>query len=396
MRRTSRPWPVEFTVEGLNVERFVRCAGEHGLRLSNMRRSAPRRLIGLVAEEQLPALQEAAVSGGWKLTVGRRKGAGHILDWLRRRWLLAAAGMAAGIALFGAAQVMWQVEIIDGGTYAADIRAALKDMGVTAPMLRSQVDIGELRDTLEWRYPRIAWFECGWRGTTLVVRPVEGVLPRKDEATDGSCDVIAVRDGVIKSIVTHAGTPAVEPGDIVRQGEVLIRGEERTSEGLIRPVAARGIVTARVWEGASVIFPAYETVTVYTGSTDTVWTIRTPWFDLWQMEASSYLQYDTEVKEIPIGGLFLPMTLRIEKRLEAECTTQLRDMEELKAEAYEAAVRKLHEKVGLEESLIDIWGNCSMIEAEKVQSFAIGEMLVDIGVRSPVSGMAAPDQVSPQ
>ncbi len=392
MKRTTRPWLIAFAVEGLNIERFIRLAGEQGVQLTGLRREKPRRLAALVKEDDLPALEEMALQGGWKLTQGQRRGAGSAAEWLRRRWLLAAAILMAGIALAAASQMMWRIEIVDGGTYSADIQAALTEMGIRSPMLRSRVDVGALRDALEWRYPRIAWFECGWRGSTLVIRPEEGVLPRREGEYDGSCDVVASRDGVIHSIVTRAGTPVVKAGDIVRAGEVLIRGEERTSEGALRAVAARGSVTARVWEGAEVRMPAWETVTKYTGNQQTVWTIRTPWFDLWQMEAPPYVQYDTAVSEMAFGGIFLPMKLHIETRLEAECTTQLRSMEELEADACEAAVRKLHEKLGPEESLIDIWGNCSMIDDENVLSVAIGEMRVEIGVQRSTSGMAAPGE----
>jgi similar to stage IV sporulation protein len=251
------------------------------------------------------------------------------------------------------------------------------------------VDVGAIRDALEWRYPRIAWFEAGWRGTTLVVRAVEGVLPRED-AQDGPCDIVAERDGVIHSIVTRAGTPVVTAGLIVRAGEVLIKGEERTSDGAVKPVAARGSVTARVWVGSAVSIPAVENVTSYTGSQQTVSTIRTPFFDLWKLAACDYAQYDTAVSEMPIGGIFLPLTLRTETRMEAEITRNQREMEALREEASAAALRKLQEKTAEGESFIDIWGNCSMIEDEKVGAYAIGEKLVEIGLRAPVSGMAAP------
>ena len=389
MRRTARPWPITVTVEGLNLERFVRQAGERGLCLSGMRRPSPKRLQALLPESDLPALQELAIQGGWKLTLGARKGLGKTAEWLHRRWLLGAAVFAGAAALFLASQVMWDIQIVDGGAYAADIRSCLTELGVEVPMLRSQVELGTLRDALEWRYPRIAWFECGWRGTTLVIRPEEGVLPRTDIGYDGSCDVVADRDGVIHSVVTKAGTPVVQAGDIVRAGDVLIKGEERTSEGAVRPVAARGSVTARVWEGATVRMPAYETITTYTGNQESVWTVRTPWFDLWPMEEPAYTQYDTSVSEVLLCGIFLPVRLHVETRMEAECTTQLRDLDDVKAEAYEAAVRKLHEKLGPEESLIDIWGNCSMIDDENVLSVAIGERLVEIGMQQSSSGMAA-------
>lgn len=395
MRTRIRSWPIAFAVEGLNIERFVRYAGERGVRLRQLRRRAPRRLTALVAEAELPALQQLALEGGWQLTVGGRRGLGAALEWLRARWLLAAAAAMAAISLLAASRFMWRVEILDAGTYDADVRAALAEMGITAPMLRSQVDIGELRAALEWRYPRIAWFECGWRGTTLVVRAVEGVMPRRDGEPDGACDVVAARDGVVCSVVTKAGTPMVEAGDIVREGQVLIKGEERTADGAVRAVAARGSVIARVWEGASVRMPATETVTVYTGNTETVWTIRSPWFDLWTMEPCAYDQYDTAVTEMALGGFLIPLTLHVETRMEADCTTRMRDPDELEEDAYAAALHKLHEKVGWEESLIDIWGNCSMIDAENVLSVAIGELRVEIGVQVPASGMAAPEQASP-
>ena len=390
MRRTARPWQISLTVEGLNSARFLRQAGEQGIRLTGVRRAAPRKLTALAAEDALPALQELALRGGWKLKTGRRRGLGRAAEWLMARWLLAAMLAMACVVLFAASQVMWRVEIENGGTYAADILSALEELGVQAPRLRSQISLGELRDALEWRYPRIAWFECGWRGSTLVIRPVEGVLPLTERNHGGACDVVAMRDGVVHSIVTRAGTPVVKVGDIVRAGEVLIKGEERTSDGAVKSVAARGSVIARVWQGASVSMSAIDVVTSYTGRTETVWTLRTPWFDLWQMKASAFSRYDTSVTQTPVCDIFLPVTLHVETRMEAEYTCQQRDHAQLEAEAWEAARRKLQEKVGAEESLIDIWGNCSMIDAENLLSVAIGEMLVEIGRQVPASGMAVP------
>lgn len=392
MRRTARPWPMTITVEGLNIERFVRFAGEQGIRLNGLRRAGTRKITAQIAEDQLPALQEIVLRGGWKLTIGSRKGLGHAAEWLRERWLLVFAMLAGGAALLAASQVVWAVQIENGGAYEADIRTALNEMNMTAPMLRCRVDLGELRDALAWRYPRIAWFECGWRGTTLVVRPVEGVLPRTDTETDGACDVVALRDGIVKTIVTKAGTPMVQEGDFVKTGDVLIKGEERTSEGAVKPVAARGSITARVWTGASVQMSTIEYETVYTGQEETVWTLRTPWFDLWQLGACDYRQYDASVSETVLCSIFVPVKLHVEKRMDAQITRKPRDLEAVKAQAYEAAVRKLHEKVGVEESLIDIWGNCSMIDAENIVSVAIGEMLVEIGRQAPATGIAAPGE----
>ena len=385
-----RPWNVEIQVEGLNIERFVRQAGENGILLTRMERHGRKKLTALVREDQLPGLQSLCAAGGWTIRRGRRQGVGRAADWLRKRWLLASALMMGLAAILLSSGVMWQVQVVGAGTYAADVRMALEELGIHPPMLRSQVELGTLRDALEWRYPRVAWVEVGWRGTTLVVRLEEGVLPRKDNIQDGPCDVVASRDAIVEQIITRAGTPVVKPGDFVRQGDVLIRGEERTSNGEVKPVAAAGSVTGRAWKGALVEMSCNETNTEYTGNTQNVWTVRTPWFDLWQLEDCPYQTYDVAVTEQAVCGIFLPVRVYQETRMEAEITTKRRDVEALQGEADQAARRKLQEKLSPEESLIDIWGNCSMIEDEKVQSLAIGELLVEIGVQRVSSGMAAP------
>ena len=390
MRRTSRPWLIGITVEGLNIGRFVRRAGEAGIRLAQIKRHSAKSITALVCEADLNELRQIVQDGGWQLRTGERKGLGNTAEWIRNRWVLAAAALFGGLVLFLCSLVMWTVEIVDGGTYQADIQTALADMGIIPPLLRGQVDVGQVRKELEWRYPRIAWFECGWRGTSLVVRAVEGVLPRKKATTTDGNDIVATRDAIVYSIVTKAGTPVVKPGDFVQKGELLIKGEERTGDGAVKLVNAEGSVTGRTWLGVAVEMPLYTTETKYTGREQTAWTIRTPWFDLWRMEPCTYDTYDAAVSEQMICGIFVPIKLHVETRLEAVFTQNERDAEQIIAEAEQAARRKLHEKLSHEESLIDIWGNCSMIDDEKVQAQAIGEMLVEIGVAQVSSGMAAP------
>ncbi len=376
-------------VEGLNLSRFISRAGESGIALHALKHDGPRRLRAIACEDDLPALQSLAEGGGWALKTGRRVGVARTLDAIKARWLLWALSAAGLVLLMLSSRVIWRIEVADGGAYAAEIRSALAEMNVKPPLLRRSIDLGQLRDALEWRYPRVAWVECGFRGVTLVVRPVEGVLPVREEGS-GPCDLLAEQDGVIHHIITRAGTPVVEVGDVVRAGDLLIRGEERTAEGGVRPVAARGSVTARIWLHASVRMSASEVITRYTGRTHTAWTVRSPWFDLWQMPEPPYDACDTAVEEIPLGGFFLPLTLYVETYHEAEFIHQSRDMETVKAECQAAAVRKLHEKAPVTESFIDIWGNCSMIDTENVSADAFGEMLVEIAVRAPA--MAAPDE----
>ena len=366
------------TVEGLNLERLIRQAGEAGIPLAHMKRRG-RKMTALVREEQLDVLQDMAVRGGWRMTCGRRQGLGRALDMLRQRRMLAVCAMLAVTVLLMASQMMWQVELRDAGAYEADIRQYLEELGIRPVIWRRRVDTAALRDALEWRYPRIAWFECAWRGMTLRITAVQGTAQGETITHLGSGDVVAMRDGIVMSVVTVAGTPQVKDGDSVRKGQVLMAGQERTAGEETRPVMARGTVYARVWDSAAVRLSAVETRTAYTGRTQEVWTVRCPWFDLWTMPRSGFDRQDVRVSETPLCGIFLPLWVRRETRMEAEVSMYPREEAQLRAEAAVAALRKLREKIGIHDDLVDKWVDYCMIEGEVLEAVATGERLTDIG-----------------
>lgn len=378
-----RPWPYSFTAEGLNIERLIRQAGEQGIALSGIKRAGPRMISGMVTEDDLPRLNELARSGGWRFEAGRRRGAGRWVDTLRRRWMLVVGCLLAAACLAVASQLVWRIEVIDAGIYAADLRNYLEVLDVRPLRWKRSLDTGAIRDSLEWRYPEVAWIECGFRGMTLTVTVVEGVASGEALTWVGSGDVVAARDGVVDSIITLAGTPQVKAGQIVRAGQVLILGEERTSDGLVRPVSARGKVLARVWDGASVRMSTQERETVYTGRRQQVTLVSCPWFDLWQAEESGFEQQDVAVRAMPLGGLFLPFIVRFETRMEAEVSMRTRDMEQVKTEAALAALRKLREKVGIDDVFLTNWVDYSMIDDEVLLAVAIGERVIDIAISAP-------------
>lgn len=377
----KRPWPRSFIVEGLNLERLLRRAGEAGIPLSEVRRVKGRRLSGRVMEEDVPRLTALAEQGGWRIEIGSPLGLGHLAERLRRRWLTALLSALAVAALIAATQVMWRVEIENGGVYLADIRQFLDEQGIRAPAWKRTVDLAALRDALEWRYPRVAWFECGWRGMTLRVSVLTGVADGTPLTHAGVGDVVASRDGVVVSVVTKAGTAQVKAGDIVRAGQVLIRGEERTSEDALRPVSARGAVMARVWDGASVRMKTTEVNTRYTGREETIHQALLPWFPLCHLPPDSFEAQDVTVREMPLGGLFLPLTYREVIRREAEFTREQRNIAALKEEAAAAAMRRLRQKIGNHDVFVDKWVEYCMIEDEELEAVAIGERVIDIALR---------------
>lgn len=171
---SGRPWLIAVTVDGVNLPRFLRRAGEMGLLLTGVRIRG-KHLSAFAREDDVMTLRMMAENGGWRFSVGNRQGTGRLMTWIRHRLALLSALMLGIGALIGASQVMWRVEIENAGIYAADLPEYLQALGITPPMRKSDVHQGQLRDLLEWRYPETAWVECGWRGMTLLIRVVDGV-----------------------------------------------------------------------------------------------------------------------------------------------------------------------------------------------------------------------------
>ena len=384
-----KKWDMTFYAEGMNLEKLIRAAGEHGIRITSVKRVNHKRIQAQTCEDNLAQLAVIADKGGWIITPGRRLGLGKLLENAVGRRMLCMAVAAIILCCILCTQVVWYVELEGAGTYRADLMMTLEEMGISAPMLRAKIDPASIRQALEWRYPRVAWFECGWRGMGFVVRAVEGVIPMDEDAAAGTCDIIAARAGIVERTVTKAGTPLVKAGDLVMPGQVLIKGEERTAEGEVRAVAARGNVYARVWDCATVSASLYETETQYSGRTQTVYQAVCPWFPLWHTEPSGYTCQDVHVRTLPLGGFFLPLTLRQETRMEASITQQARSIDELKTELEAGARQKLLEKAGGKESLVDNWVNWSIIDDEILLAEAICERVVDIAQQERDSGMTA-------
>ena len=88
---------------------------------------------------------------------------------------------------------------------------------------------------------------------------------------------------------------------------------------------------------------------------------------------------DHVIAELPLGGLFFPLWVRREECLEARITTQMRDLDEAKAEAGLAALRVLARRVGYGEVFVDKWVDYCMIEGEFFAVSMTGEWRTEIG-----------------
>lgn len=372
----------QFTLTGLNLERFLNLLSRQGVPVLSARRTGPRTLECRCYSADAAAIRLLAEEKGWRVDDLRPAGLSAALHRLRRRPGLLIGGALTLVLLVVLSQFVWRVEVHQAGAYQADIAAYLAQEGYGPGRLRSTVDAAALEAALTRRYPRVAWFHVYVRFVTLVVDVTQGVpMPELSPSQPG--DVVAQRDGIIQRIAVFAGTARVQAGDAVRAGQVLIAGQERGADGELAPVAARGEVLARCWQSQRVSLPRYEILSGETGRQTVQTRLCTPLLAYpQQTESPPYLAWNTYVEKQPVGGCFFPLWLETITQKEIWQQYALRDEETVGREARQAALEKLAEALAAYE-IIDKWVDYCMIEGDTITASATAEWVMEIGGPEP-------------
>ncbi|HIE12798.1 MAG TPA: sporulation protein YqfD [Desulfotomaculum sp.] len=152
---------------------------------------------------------------------------------------------------------VWVVEVTGAKkTPAAAILKAAAECGLKAGTPRWRINEKEVERSVLERFLAIAWVGVEIKGSRASVTVVEKKLPGRFPGSPAH--IVARKAGLIKELLVLDGQPAVEEGDTVLPGQLLISGkivpatdEERggtgVAPGLPRYTRARGIVRARVW-----------------------------------------------------------------------------------------------------------------------------------------------------
>ena len=366
-----------FTLEGLNLERFVNMLSSRDIPLLAFRRSGPRQMICEAYQGDMPVIRALADEKGWKLLGEEPLRLAAWADFLRRRWGIPLGALLMVILTVTLYQFIWQVQIYGAGPYQGDIALYLREEGYGPGMLKKNMDARALTRKLNYRYPKVAWFNAYVHDMTLVVDCVQGI-PLPEEKTAEPGDVMASQDGIVISLQVHAGTAAVKVGDVVRKGQDLIRGLEREADESFRSVQARGIVNARCWTARSVKISLYQVNSSPTGRSAWQRQLCSPLLCYpISLQTPSFLAYDTQVNITPLVGSFLPVWIRDVYSYEVAMEYVTREEEQVRREAADAAFQRLSLAMSGNE-MIDKWVDYCMIEGGFLQATATAEWITDI------------------
>jgi similar to stage IV sporulation protein len=250
-------------IEGEAIEKFINMAASRGIYLWDIMRLDSNTMVARVRLSGLRPLRHIRRRVGCRFCILDKQGLPFYLWKMRRRKLLTTGAILFVGTLYALASFVWFVEITGTNKIPeVEIRQALVAEGLHPGVWKRNIDLNAVGKGLTRRVCGLAWAGVEMQGTRVIVKVVEKVLPPAKPSQD-TADVVAKREGLVTQLLVLTGEAAVQPGDVVRPGQVLISGELRPSGKQLgeategsqeevfplpsRQVSARGIVRARTW-----------------------------------------------------------------------------------------------------------------------------------------------------
>ena len=360
----------------------VRLTGRSPERFFNLCRSSKILLWNIACEKEeyrffllLPdfyRIRPFAKKAGVRVRIQEKLGLPFFLYRNRKRKLFAVGAASFFLLLFVLSRFIWNISFSGNLLFTDDmLTGQLREIGVCYGMPKRGVDCDRIEEELRSRCPRIVWVSAHVSGTRLQIRIRENEtadgIPLREESPR---NLVAETAGTVVSILVRAGKAAVQPGDEVEKGQILVEGMlpvtndsgevERTL--FVRADADIRLRTTKIYREW---VPHFQTVRSYTGKKQRGFRLRAGAVDILAMPPlAGKRNWDlTGVSRqiVLFGDFFLPVwteaiTAREYEKVERKRTkTELNDLTKA---VHERKLQKLTEKgVQIIENDVKILGN---------------------------------------
>ena len=124
--------------------------------------------------------------------------------------------------IYGLSNYIWAIDIETRENLSPfEVRRELESIGIKPGLKKTDINVYEIERKMQTINNQIMWIRTRIEGSTLHLVIEEKVNPPSTEEKK-SDSIVAKSDGEVQRVYTYSGNPAVSPGDIVKEGDILI------------------------------------------------------------------------------------------------------------------------------------------------------------------------------
>lgn len=376
---------VNIVVEGFFIERFINTCISKKIFFWKTNRSKSTVFSANIGVGNYKEVAKIARKCQCKIKITNKKGLPFLLNKYRKRKIFVATLGVIIIGIIAISNFIWNIEIkgIDE-TKQKEILEFIHNEGVDIGKYKNGVDLQNLINKIRIARDDIAWIGMEIKGTNLIIEVVEADEKPEIINEDEYCNIVANNDGIIVKVNAQNGTPAVQEGDTVKKGDILVQGwiEGKYTEN--RYVHAEGEIIAKVWYSEKEKVYYKQTYENKTGNKEKKYSLNINNFKInFFKTLSKFENYDTisTIKKLKItSNFYLPIEIVANENFEKQKNEIEYDKNEAKEIGIKNLKNKLEEQIQNKDNISNIYINTYESE-EYIEVEVIYEVLESIGTK---------------
>ncbi|MBE6068966.1 MAG: sporulation protein YqfD [Clostridium lundense] len=257
---------IEIEAQSLNIEKFINLLWKNNIGVKNIRKKDLTTVSLEISLKDYLKLDKISKKTHTKLKVIKRKGLAFLFIRMRKRNALIFGTVFFISILYYLSTFVWKIDIVTEKRLSPyELRRELASYGIKEGIRKRNLNIGVIEEKLTKDNDEILWVRVRVEGSVLKVVASERATPPMlvHETTPGN--LVAMKDGEVVRVYTTSGTALVKRGDVVKKGQLLVKGEQGR-EGNIYQVPAKGRVIARTFYEDVKKIPVVEKIKERTGN----------------------------------------------------------------------------------------------------------------------------------
>ncbi len=298
---------VIINISGLNVERFLYMCAKQNIKIFGIGKRVDKGVNICVNISDFKKIRPIVHKARVRICILKKCGLPFFIKKAKKRRALIIGMLILSMLCFVSSEFIWSIEVnSEDETVTNELLAAIDIAGVKIGAYKPMLPDGEkIKSIIMNNTNNIVWAWVYIKGTKACVNFKEGIPA--PEVIDWSvpCDIIAMRDGIIKEIVEKNGEARIEIGDTVQKGDLLIAGTLSMPDSTYRTVHSIGDIYARVWHEKSGEYKLYINNDIPTGKEKEFITLKlfSKCFDFFVNENIDFKEYniDENLSELKLG-----------------------------------------------------------------------------------------------
>lgn len=236
-------------IQNLHPEKTINILWKNGINIRNIRRESVVKWIIEVDSQDCSKVKELVKQNKGNLKIIKTKGFLSYFIKVKSHGFLYAGILAFFMLIYGYSCYIWDISInTDKYLSPFEVRKYLLEEGIKPGIRKSSINVYDTEKKLMEKDSRIMWARARFEGSRFKVDIEERQNPPKIVEYDNKDDVVAKMDAEIIRVYTTKGTAVVKKGDMVKAGDVLIKGIQGKEESLYETPAEGDIIAKTFYE----------------------------------------------------------------------------------------------------------------------------------------------------